>query len=149
MRKTIHILIIFLILFLLNNVSSGQESNTRTQNFQPKENLQSLFSNIENGIKTGDVNSLVNSLSSQTYLNLSNGVSGYYSSNQAYYVLEDFFKVYHIISFKYSRIQTDEINPFAIGSYKYEYKGKRDAAQVYISLKKVGNTWKITQITID
>ncbi len=46
----------------------------------------------------------------QTYFSFSNGINGYYSNNQAFYVLEDFFKLYKVTSFKFDYIKTDKNN---------------------------------------
>jgi len=108
-----------------------------------------VFSDISRGIANQDVEAIASYFSSQTYLSLSSGINGYYSSNQAYYVLEDFFKIYRVAAFRFNNIQTDSNNPYATGEYQFEFRGKRDTAQVYVSLKKAGNKWKITQITID
>jgi hypothetical protein len=64
-------------------------------------------------------------------------------------VLEDFFKVYRVTAFRFDNIQSDSNNPYATGQYQFDYRGKRDIAQVYIALKKTGKNWKITQITIN
>jgi hypothetical protein len=111
--------------------------------------VQNIFSEIESGVNSRNVSSISGFLSPQTYLSLSNGNSGYYSSNQAYYVLEDFFKIYQVISCRLKHVQLDETNPYATGIYTYDLKGKREKAQVYISLKKSAGTWKISQITIN
>lgn len=110
---------------------------------------QVILTDIEAGINKGDVSRFSKFLDSQTYFSLSNGISGYYSANQAFYVLEDFFKLYQVISFRLKNIKSNSDNPYATGEYYYELKGKKDTAQVYISLKFAGNTWKITQITIN
>lgn len=148
MKKSLYII---LSLFCLNLVSTSYSQ----QNFNPDKttNKQSesyrVLSDIGTGISGQDVESIARYFSSQTYLSLSNGISGYYSSNQAYYVLEDFFKIYRVTAFRFDNIQSDSNNPYATGEYQFEYRGKRDLAQVYIALKKTGKNWKITQITIN
>ncbi len=149
MKKSFYIL---LSLLCLNFVNSAYSQNFNS-NTDSKKNTQSesyrIFTDISSGISTQDVESIARYFSSQTYLSLSNGTSGYYSSNQAYYVLEDFFKVYRVTGFRFDNIQTDSGNPYATGEYQFEYRGKRDQAQVYIALKKTGKNWKISQITIN
>lgn len=110
---------------------------------------QLIFNDIESAISTGNVAVLSKFTGSQTYFSLSNGISGYYSANQAYYILEDFFKVYQVSSFRFKNIQAGSDNPYATGVYNYEFKGQKNTAQVYVSLKFLGNCWKITQITIN
>jgi len=108
-----------------------------------------IFDQVEAGISEGDVSLISKYFGSQTYLSLSNSKSGYYSSNQAFYVLEDFFRIYRVASFRFNNLNTDENTPYATGVYNFEFKGKKSVAQVYISLKKAGSGWKITQITIN
>lgn len=149
MKKSFYIL---LSLLCLNFVNSAYSQNFNS-NSDSKKNTQSesyrVFTDISSGISNQDVESIARYFSSQTYLSLSNGTSGYYSSNQAYYVLEDFFKVYRVTGFRFNNIQVDSGNPYATGEYQFEYRGKRDQAQVYIALKKTGKNWKISQITIN
>jgi hypothetical protein len=108
-----------------------------------------IFTELEEAIAGGNVSSIARFFSSQTYFSLTNGSSGYYSSNQAFYILENFFNVYQVRSFRFNNIQANDNNPYATGVYTYELRGKRDTAQVYVSLKPAGNSWKITQITIN
>lgn len=108
-----------------------------------------IFSEIENGFAEGSVDRISNLFNAQTYFSLSNGVSGYYSSNQAFYILQDFFKIHQVISFRFSKIYSDANYPYATGSYFYEHKGKRESAKVFVALKRIGSNLKITQITIN
>jgi hypothetical protein len=108
-----------------------------------------ILSEIEDGIAKGNITELFKHLSSHTYFSLINGIRGYYSSNQAYYILEDFFRIYHVVSFRFQSKKPEEKNPYATGIYFYEFKGKRETAQAYISLKNTGKSWKIIQITFN
>ena len=108
-----------------------------------------IFQEIENGIVESDVSKIARYFSEKPYLSFSNGVTGYYSSNQAYYVLEDFFNIYKVISFKYDYKKNDDSVSYATGIYYYESNGKRDSAKVYITLSKIGDNWFITQISIN
>jgi hypothetical protein len=147
-----------LILFLLAVANffpggslSAQEKNYLNKIDSSKRPVASqvILKQLESAISQGDVSALSSYFGSQVYLSLSNGIRGYYSSNQAYYVLEDFFRIYNVTSFRFDNINPDENNPYATGVYNFEFKGKRNSAQVYISIKKTGSSWKITQITIN
>jgi hypothetical protein len=46
--------------------------------------VQNVFTQIENAISSGNVSALSRYFSQHTYFSLSNGVSGYFSTNQAY-----------------------------------------------------------------
>lgn len=116
-------------------------------NFFQEENLNKIFIDIENGFNNGTVSSFYNHFSSQNYLSFFNGINGYFSSNQSFYVLENFFQIYRPISFKFNTINTER-NPYATGILYYDEKGKRNSAYIFVSLNQTGKNWQISQITI-
>jgi hypothetical protein len=126
-----------------SNLTRKSETKTNTQ----QEEL--IFREIESGVKDGNVERLSKYFGQQTYFSFSNGTNGYYSSNQAFYVVEDFFKLYRVTSFKLDHIKSDNNHSYATGKYNYDNKGQRSSAKVYISIKKIGTNWIITQFTIN
>ncbi|MBK7630538.1 MAG: DUF4783 domain-containing protein [Ignavibacteriales bacterium] len=143
---------IYIILILLSSaVSFAQNSNLTRKTESNKNSVQDelIFKNIESGIKDADVKRISNYFGQQTYFSFSNGINGYYSNNQAFYVLEDFFNLYKVTAFKFDYIKTDKNNGHATGNYSYDNRGQRGTAKVYISLKKIGTNWIITQFTIN
>ena len=108
-----------------------------------------VFMRIEEGISEAAVDKFSEYFGNKNYLSLSNGVSGYYSSNQSYYVIKDFLSINQPTSFKLSNIVTDTSTPFASGMLKYNVKGVRNNVIVFISLHQIDNQWKISQITIN
>ncbi|HUX59812.1 MAG TPA: DUF4783 domain-containing protein [Ignavibacteriaceae bacterium] len=149
-RKRFNILLIFLSLGILSTIMIARDNNLKViTNRIYVQDPSFIFREIESGISSGNISMISKYLSAQTYLNLSNGISGYYSSNQAYYVLAEFFKLYRVADFSFDNIHTDENNPFATGTYNYLFRGKHETSEVYISLKHNGKRWKITQITIN
>jgi hypothetical protein len=148
-----NILIFFAgIIFLVSNITFAQQNflyKSSNQNNEQNNLAGSILNRIGMGISSGNVSEISAYLNTQTYLSLANGISGYYSSNQAFYVLEDFFNIYKVTSFNFQSIQANGNMPYATGIYRYYFRGKKDSANVYISLKEIGDTWKITQITIN
>lgn len=144
-------LLVILFFSFLSWSVSGQETKyfNKLDSNKRQSVTKSVFDEIESGVASNSASTISNFLSRQTYISLSNGVNGYYSSNQAVYILEDFFKVYKMISFKFQNLKTDENVPYATGIYYYDLRGKRGTARVYISLTKTGNNWKISQLTIN
>ncbi len=143
--------IIIFIFFGLSLISFAQQRNNLSNTPAKKQSpiVQLVFNQIEEAISNSNVAALSQYFSPHTYFSLSNGISGYYSSNQAYYILEDYFKIYRVISFRFNNVQSAEDKPYATGVYNFEFKGKRDVSRVYISLKIKNDNWKITQITIN
>ena len=149
MNKYIYIIITLLPLSFLFSQTSNltQKSETKTNTNTQQEEL--IFREIESGVKDGNVERISKYFGQQTYFSFSNGTNGYYSSNQAFYVLEDFFKLYRVTSFKLDHIKSDNNHSYATGKYNYDNKGQRNFAKVYISIKKIGTNWIITQFTIN
>ena len=108
-----------------------------------------IFNDIESGIVSNDVKKFSQYFSSQPYISLVNGVNGYYSSNQAYYILEDFFNSFKVVSFKMEETKSEGPVSYGKGDYYFEKKGRREVAHLYITLNKSGNKWYITQISIN
>ena len=143
------ILVIFFIL-IFNQINFGQETFVpKTDSKNSNQIISNVFEDIESSIREGNVARLSKYLGAQTYFSLANGVNGYYSQNQAYYILEDYFNIYKVTAFKFNQITKDKLNPYATGTFAFDSRGKRNTAKVYISLKKIGDKWYITQLTIN
>lgn len=140
-----------IIIVLSFSISFSQTTNLTRKSETKKVNQQEekIFEEIESAIKDADVDDLSKYFGQQTYFSFSNGTNGYYSNNQAFYVVEDFFKLYKVTSFKFDYVKIDKNNSHATGKYNYDNKGQRSTAQVYISIKKIGTNWIITQFTIN
>ena len=118
------------------------------QGRQVKEESRKIFSSVQQGLSSGNISTFSQHMGSQVYVNLRGGESGYYSANQAYYLLENYFKTRRLVNFNFSTIGESESNPYATGSAGFNEKGSRERAQVYVSLSLAGNRWVITQINI-
>jgi Domain of unknown function (DUF4783) len=107
-----------------------------------------IFSSVQDGLGSGDVRSFSQHMGSQVYINLRGGESGYYSANQAYYVIESYLKTRKLVNLNFSTIGESDARPYATGSAGLVVRGNREFAQVYVSLSQVGEKWIITQINI-
>jgi len=128
------------------------QDNNLQQNLSTNNKIKTqsiVFNDIESGILTNDVEKISKYFSPQPYISLINGVNGYYSSNQTYYILEDFFNTFKVVSFKMSEIKNEDLVSSGKGDYYFEKKGKREVAHLYVTLSKSGNKWQITQISIN
>jgi len=121
---------------------------TKAQVILGKDALK-VFLRIEEGIAGASVDKFSKYFGNKNYLSLSNGVSGYYSTNQSYYVIKDFLSVNQPTSFKLTNIVTETATPFASGILKYNSKGVRGNSIVFITLHFLDGEWKISQITIN
>jgi hypothetical protein len=149
MTKNFYLILFLLVLYPTVWLIYPQDNKYAKPETGKHDEARVVLTQIEKNITEGNVAGLAKSLSPLTYFSLSNGIRGYYSSNQAYYILEDFFKVYQVLSFKFHNIQAQDGNPYATGIYFYQLKGKRESAQVYVSLKNTGKSWKVIQITFN
>jgi hypothetical protein len=144
---------ISVVFFFVTSVKlSFSQHDSIQQNLNSDSKIKSqtiIFNDIESGILTNDVKKISMYFSPQPYISLINGVNGYYSSNQAYYILEDFFTTYKVVSFKIGETKNEESVSYGKGDYYFEKKGKREVAHLYVTLSKTGSKWHITQISIN
>jgi hypothetical protein len=107
-----------------------------------------LFGAVQQGLASGSAGAFSGHFAPQVYVNLRGGESGYYSANQAHYVLENYFKTRRLVNVKFSTIGESDAAPYATGSATFVERGTRSLAQVYVSLTRSGDRWIITQINI-
>ena len=145
MKKLLILIILFNTqVFIAQENQLKQNLNSNSQNSA----AYGILDDIENGISDSKTSAISPYLGSQVYLSFINGISGYYSSNQAYYVIEKFLKEYKVISFRFNKLKLNTTAPFAIGTYYYEHNGNRSEAKVFVTLKFTSKSWQITQISI-
>ncbi len=141
--------IILLAFILLNFLTISEVSSAEKKSALPLNEISDIFVKFENGMNTGAVKEFSLFFDVETYISLENGVSSYFSQNQSYYVLKEFLSSYKPIRFKLIRINESTDTPFAVGQFTYSLRGMRATSQVFVSLKKTGSVWKISQITIN
>jgi hypothetical protein len=143
------ITIIFVVLLCSSNCFSQVKDHNRSFERYDNDSPKIILRKVEEGFNNGDVEKFAKYFSSQTYASLSNGISGYYSPNQFFYIIQNYFNIYKPIGFRFIVVNDSSENPYASGLYKYDSGGIRGNSQVFISLKIIGNDWKISQITIN
>jgi hypothetical protein len=131
-----------LMLFVFMTWSVGQNKTIQNHDFHI------VFEETQQGFETGSIAPFAPHFGTQIQLSLKDGDNGYYSSNQAYYLLENYFKTRKVISFEFSSVGETETTPFATGTAVFSTKGMRETVQVYVALQKSDGRWVITEINI-
>ena len=104
-----------------------------------------ILKEIQAGISEGDGELLARHLGAQVYLSLKSSEGGYYSANQALYILQNFFLLHKPISFTFSTYGDIEANPFATGRGTFNAQGMRESLQLYVSLSRQNGRWVISE----
>lgn len=150
MKMKCFVIGVFLLLLLIPAEAmysyEGHVSDDMHSPFQQSD-PDKVFEEIGKGLAEGEVSKFSQYFSQQSYLSIFTGINGYYSSSQSFYILEDFFAIHRPISFSFTNINAGN-NPYATGTLKYDSKGVKKTAQVFISLVATANDWKISQFTI-
>lgn len=133
-------LLLLLALFCLTININGQNDS--------KNRINLIFSEVEKSLNKGDIREVSSYFSTQVYLSLSNEKNGYFSGNQTYYILEDYFNINKINSFKFENIN-QKASPYATGTFWFNINGSKKKAKLFITLNNNTGSWKITQITIN
>jgi len=113
------------------------------------DDVNHLFDIFQKGFSVNSISDFSEYFSSKTYISLSDGTTGYFSSNQAYYVLKKYLDTYEPIECVLERTKIFERSAYATGKLKYTLNGRRGSAGVYISIQSAGDKWQISQITIN
>lgn len=139
-------LIALLFICLCFQAGSAQSRQRRAEQ-KNAQVIEKLFEQISEGINRGDISLFSEYFSNQTYLSLSSGENGYYSANQAFYIIQEYFKVHQPVQFRFTAKNLQRL-PYATGVFQYETGGRKRTAQVFISLIMQSKTWQISQFTI-
>lgn len=139
-----------IIMLMLSCLAVAQDAHKKNHEYKGRDQkpaIEKVFQAIEDGLSKGDPGAFTKYCTGQTYISLSDVYTGYFSSNQAFYILQNYFSVHQPASFRYTSRNEGE-NPYATGEYHYETRNRRGTAQVFISLRLQRNDWQISQITI-
>ena len=119
------------------------EKSTEKQTDQRK-----ILDEIQNGISKGDAALFSRHFGSQVYISLKGSEGGYYSANQALYVLQNFFSSHRPISFAFSTHGEADETPFATGRGHLNARGVRESVQVYVSLTQHNGRWVVAEFNV-
>jgi Domain of unknown function (DUF4783) len=162
-RNTVYILLLSGLLSFSSAQAQQEESEHRTdaKSAEPvslyshsiyQENASKSAEQVLELVQSSIVNKNLKALSpffaSKVYISLLSGKEGYYSAEQSFYILKDFFLNYAPVSFTFSNSNAASSNPYGVGTLRYVTRGKHGKAQLFVSLSKARNDWRISQITI-
>jgi hypothetical protein len=111
------------------------------------EDPDKVFKGIERAISAGNVDFLISCFGQKLFVSVERDRTGYYSANQAYYIMQEFFRSNQPVIFSLDSYSSSLTNPYAVGTFAYAGVHGRGSAQVYVSLTLVKNIWKIDQIS--
>ncbi|GBD90710.1 hypothetical protein BMS3Abin04_01429 [bacterium BMS3Abin04] len=146
--KPVNVKIIIILILSILEVNAQNNFAKSMFGLQQKESAKIVFQEIQKGFNSNDISKIAKFIKDDTFINLKNGVSDYFSSSQAYYVLNEFFKAYHTVSVKLDNIKVKNEYSYASGKLIYKRSGVSGTAQVFISLRKTRVGWIIIQLTV-
>jgi len=107
-----------------------------------------VFLSVQRGIAEGNYEEITRHFGKHIYLSIRSIESGYYSANQAQFVLLNFFNTNKPLSFMFTTYGGSGSTPYATGRGSINVKGNREFIQVYVSLTKQKDRWVISQFNI-
>jgi hypothetical protein len=129
------------------NQSYSQEV-TRDSVATSHRNYMRAFEDVETGVSTGVVAPIAKHFAPQIAIYLRGDENGTFSSNQAYYILENFLRTRRFAPFEFSSFGESDAHPYATGGAEFVLKGSREIVQVYVALTLVGGKYVIAQLNI-
>jgi hypothetical protein len=123
----------------------GRETQNRIPN---QADARALFGIIEQSILRSSLTSASSHFAQQVFVNMSGGESGYFSANQTVSILQRYFSSRSSLAFEFSRFSDTGTTPYATGRLTSTARGRRESAQVYVSLRFQDSRWVISQFNI-
>ncbi len=118
------------------------------QQAEPHEQSRKVFEAVRQGLEKGTIESFAGLLAPQVQINLRGGESGYYSSHQAFYLLESYLRTRQLVNLRFSTVGESDTSPFATGGAEISIKGSREYVQVYVALSRAGDHWVISRLNV-
>lgn len=127
----------------VNNISSqvGDTTERRTT-------LPPVFNDIQNGLREGEILNFSGHFARQVYISLRGAESGYFSSNQTFYILREYLRTHRPISVAFTSTGDRDGMRYATGSAAVMYRGRRENLQIYVALSFLDGRWVITQFNV-
>ncbi len=110
--------------------------------------VQEHFMTLEKDLASGSMNSLVRMMGQQVYIEIAGGERGYFSSNQAVSLLQNYFMQRKPVAFAFSSVNQRAPSPYATGRYTFAHRGARETVQIYVALARQDHRWVITHVNI-
>ena len=111
---------------------------------KPKE----IFEDIEKGLTQGDVKMFSKYFDRQLLISHRGLENGYFSGNQAQFILQSFFNARRTLHFKFTTINR-ATEPYATGGGTFSIRGgQRELLQIYVALSRVGGRWVIAEFNV-
>ena len=142
------ILIALVLMLARSGYGRAQELGRSTVEVRVEGTAAGIFKDVQEGIRKSDPNAYSRHFARQVYLNLPGREGGYFSENQAAYILKDYFKQQRPLSFKFSTMSEEETTPYATGGGRFFHRGNAEILQVYVALKKSEDRWMIAQFSV-
>ena len=114
----------------------------------PTIDFKSVFASVEKGLVSGTPELFDQHFDKRVFMNLPGERSGYYSADQAYYLLDEFLRARSLEGFRFTTIDVSESTPYATGGTLLSVEGREGRAQVYVSLSYTADRWVISKINI-
>jgi hypothetical protein len=109
---------------------------------------EDVFRAVQHGLAEGHLDEITRHFGKNIYLNLRSIESGYYSANQAQFVVQNFFNTHKPLSFSFTTYGESGGSLYATGRGSINVKGNREYIQVYVSLSKHKDRWVISQFNV-
>ena len=112
------------------------------------DSFATVIEDLQRGITNSDINAFAKHFGKQVYVDLPGEDGGYFSENQLFYILQNFFGPRHAQQFKFSTVDESDSGSYATGSCVFLFRGHREMLQIYVALSKLNDKLVITQFNV-
>jgi len=154
-KASIFAIIVFTVFSLLHHNIYGQDNWWKDKKYKTESDrikysgCKKVFIDIGEGFNYGNVYNIVAYFGNEVYINIASEDKGYYSSDQAKYILDNFLNNFPVYNFKWRNSSKSENYAFATGKFKYKKNGYVSSFDISVSLNYIDESWLIDQIIIN
>jgi hypothetical protein len=141
-------LLIALAVILFAGLLQAFPSRALQQKEEGGGDIQALVKDLETALFSGNLKSISGRLGKQVFLSLKGGESGYFSANQAHYVLQDYFSARRVVSLHFGAVVEREGSPYSTGGGTIKNKGAIQPLQLFVAFARLDGRWVITQLNV-
>ncbi len=132
-------------LLLQKKSNAARQVQARTAQ---RADVRQLFETIERDIVRSSLTESSRHFADQVFVNMSSGESGYFSANQTASILQRYLSSRTSLSFEFSRFSDAGTTPYATGRLSFVSRGRKESAQVYVSLRFQNSRWIVSQFNV-
>jgi hypothetical protein len=148
MIKILTVLSLGLVCVMPTHAQTQNRLDRRQQRVEVQKEYSDIFALVERGLSEANVGVFSRYFSHQVYVSLPSGERGYFSSNQAHAILQNYVGSRQSQSVRFTTFGEAENIPYATGPGRFVTRSGVETVQIYVALARIGEQWMLSHVSI-